>query len=161
MNKKEFMEVIWFLVTLALVVLVGFIGGLYISSRVIKRQQAQIDSLNQTIGEYAMNEAWFEDYVDILEDIYEGKINEAVLEERIYWLERDNTFNEDTNDDYYLLEVVSRIRTRTGDAYVYTLRVYGSGETGTITSSQLFSVGEFVLGVETNNDEVYLIDFDN
>lgn len=161
MSKKDFMEVIWFLVTLALVVSVGFIGGLYISSRVIKRQQAQIDSLNQTIGEYEINEEWFDDYVDVLEDIYEGKINEAVLEERIYWLERDNTFNDNNTDDYYLLEVISRFRTRTGDAYVYTLRVYGSNETGTITSSQLFSVGEFVLGVETNNDEVYLIDFEN
>lgn len=155
------MEIIWILVTLALVVLVGFIGGLYVSARVIKRQQAKIEELNQTIGEYEMNEAWFEEYVDMLEDIYEGKINEAVLEERIYWLERDNTFNEDTIDDYYLLEVVSKVRTRSGDAYIYTLRVYGSDETGTITSKQLFSVGEFVLGVKTNDDKVYLIDFDN
>lgn len=160
MTKKDFMEVVWTLVTLALMVSSGFIIGLYISSSQIKRQQAQIEELNQVIGEYRYNEAWFEDYVDVLEEIYEGKIENAVLEERIYWLEKDNTLDTDTND-YYLLEVVSRIRTRSGDAYIYTLRVYGSDETGTITSDQLFSVGEFVLGVKTRDNEVYLIDFDN
>lgn len=123
--------------------------------------QQKVDYLNQTIGEYRNNEEWLEDYIDVLEDIYEGKINEAVLEERIYWLERDNTFNENNVDGYYLLEVVNRIRTRTGDAYVYTLRVYGSDDTVAFTNSQLFSVGEFVLAIETNKDKVYLIDFDN
>lgn len=154
------MEIIWTLVTLALIVVVGFIGGLYVSSRQVRQQQAKIEELNQVIGEYRYNEEWFDDYIDVLEEIYEGKIENAVLEERIYWLERDNTLNTDTND-YYLLEVVSRIRTRSGDAYIYTLRVYGSNETGTITSNQLFSVGEFVLGVETRDNEVYLIDFEN
>lgn len=160
MTKKDFMEIIWTLVTLALIVVVGFIGGLYVSSRQVRQQQAKIEELNQVIGEYRYNEEWFDDYIDVLEEIYEGKIENAVLEERIYWLERDNTLNTDTND-YYLLEVVSRIRTRSGDAYIYTLRVYGSNETGTITSNQLFSVGEFVLGVETRDNEVYLIDFEN
>ena len=154
------MEIIWTLVTLALMVSSGFVFGLYISSTQIKLQQSKIEELNQEVGEYRMNEAWFEEYVDVLEEIYKGKINEAVLEERIYWLEKDNTFNDDTND-YYLLEVVSRISTMSGNAYIYTLRVYGSDETGTITSNQLFSVGEFVLGVKTRDDEVYLIDFDN
>ena len=160
MTKKDFMEIIWVFVTLALIVSVGFIFGLYVNSRQIKLQQSKIDELNQEIGEYRMNEEWFDDYFDVLEDIYEGKIENAVLEERIYWLESDNNLNSDV-DGYYLLEVLSRIRTRSGDAYVYTVRVYNNGETGTITSTELFSVGEFVLGIKTLDNEVYLIDFNN
>lgn len=161
MTKKDWLDALQILVLLSVVTCIGFALGLVGHAKWNNNKDREIAELNQTIGEYKINEEWFYDYVDVLEEIYEGKINEAVLEERIYWLERDNTFNDDNIDGYYLLEVVSRIRTRTGDAYVYTLRVYGSGETGTITSSQLFSVGEFVLGIETNDDEVYLIDFEN
>lgn len=52
--------------------------------------------LNQEIGEYESTVEWLEDYLDLLDEIYAGKINEAVLEERIEWLEKekqDLTFN--------------------------------------------------------------------
>lgn len=39
--------------------------------------------------EWEITMEWMDDYVDLLDDIYRGKINEAVLEERIKWLEKE------------------------------------------------------------------------
>jgi len=46
--------------------------------------------LNQEIGEYEATVEWLEDYLDLLDEIYAGKINEAILKERIEWLEKEN-----------------------------------------------------------------------
>ena len=50
----------------------------------------EIQELNREIGKYQVMDGFWEDYIDLLEEIYEGKINKAVLEERIYWLESNN-----------------------------------------------------------------------
>ena len=50
----------------------------------------EIQELNREIGEYQVMDSFWEDYIDLLDEIYQGKINEAVLEERIYWLQYNN-----------------------------------------------------------------------
>ena len=47
-----------------------------------------VNELNREIGEYGMITDFWEDYIDLLDEIYQGKINEAVLEERLYWYEQ-------------------------------------------------------------------------
>lgn len=46
------------------------------------------DELNREIGEYKAMEDFYWEYTKLLDEIYRGKINEAVLEERIKWLEQ-------------------------------------------------------------------------
>src|SRR5690554_3578300 len=66
--------------------------GLLLRQNVILKQERQ--ELK------AMNSFW-EDYMDLLDEIYQGKINEAVLEERIYWLEYNNVYDEDYVQQMY------------------------------------------------------------
>lgn len=159
MSKKDFIEVIMLVIILAAITSVGFASGLLVSNNKIKMQQNQIDYLNQEIGEYKINEAWFDDYVDVLEGIYEGKINEAVLEERIKWLESSG-YVVDESIDYWLVIITSRVR-RAG-YYIYSVQPYDdSTETAIITSTELLSVGDFALCLELDDDTLILIDFEN
>lgn len=73
------------------------------SNRTIHSKNEQIKDLNQEIGEYQAMESFWEDYIDLIEDIYEGKINEAVLEERVKWLENAKNIN------YYDTEFVETL----------------------------------------------------
>lgn len=61
----------------------------------------EIQELNREIGEYQAMDSFWEDYIDLLDEIYQGKINEAVLEERIYWLEYHNGYEEDYVQQMY------------------------------------------------------------
>jgi len=61
----------------------------------------EIQELNREIGEYQVMDSFWEDYIDLLDEIYEGKINEAVLEERIYWLESNDVYEGDYVQQMY------------------------------------------------------------
>lgn len=71
-------------------------------NKTILSQRKHIEDLNREIGEYQAMESFLEDYIDLIGDIYEGKINEAVLEERVKWLENAKNENIPSNiyDDY-------------------------------------------------------------
>ena len=85
------------------------------------RQEQEIAELNQTIGEYRINEEWFEDYIDLLEEIYEGKINEAILKERVKQLE--NAKNEKP-PQYIYDDYVNQIIDDLDDAIEITIYYY-------------------------------------
>ncbi len=72
------------------------------SNRTIHSKNERIEELNREIGEYQAMESFWEDYIDLIADIYEGKINEAVLEERVKWLEnsKNGNLSSDIYDDY-------------------------------------------------------------
>lgn len=71
-------------------------------NKTIHSKNEHIKDLNREIGEYQAMESFWEDYIDLIGDIYEGKINEAVLEERVKWLENAKNENIPSNiyDDY-------------------------------------------------------------
>lgn len=75
-------------------------------NKTIHSKNEHIKDLNREISEYQAMESFWEDYIDLIGDIYEGKINEAVLEERVKWLE--NAKNENIPSNIY-------------DVYVYQL----------------------------------------
>jgi len=53
--------------------------------------------------------------------------------------------------DYYLLIVVSRQR-QSQDTFVYVLREAGTTDTFTYESNELWSVGEFVIAIELDEE---------
>jgi len=60
--------------------------------------------------------------------------------------------------DYYLLIVVSRQR-QSQDTFVYVLQDTGTTDTITYESNELWSVGEFVIAIELDEEgNVYLTD---
>ena len=79
-------------------------------NEIIDIQEQKIQDLNREIGEYQAMDSFWEEYMDLLDEIYQGKINEAVLEERVYWLQYTNIYDEDYVQQMYddfedLLEV--------------------------------------------------------
>ena len=101
--KKLRESTLWFITTASISIVVMVCVVLYNQRVLMIRQEQEIAELNQTIGEYRINEAWFEDYIDLLEEVYEGKINEAVLEERVRQLENGNLQSEIYDDFVYQL----------------------------------------------------------
>jgi hypothetical protein len=80
-------------------------------NEIIDIQEQKIQDLNREIGEYQAMDSFWEEYMDLLDEIYRGKINEAVLNERVKWLEYNNIYDEDyvqqMNDDFEeLIDVV-------------------------------------------------------
>ena len=61
----------------------------------------EIQELNREIGEYQAMDSFWEEYMDLLDEIYQGKINEAVLEERVYWLQYTKIYDEDYVQQMY------------------------------------------------------------
>lgn len=62
------------------------------------------------------------------------------------------------NYDYYLMVVVSRQRV-SQDTFVYVLKDTGTADTITYESNELWSVGEFVIAIELDEEgNVYLTD---
>lgn len=100
-------DVKWFFlgVIFVLVISLGVVIGL--NNNIMKENRAlkiEIQDLNREIGEYQSMADFAEDYMDLLDEIYQGKINEAVLEERIFWLEKsleNNVYDEDYIQQMY------------------------------------------------------------
>ena len=128
----------------------------------VTKQEQEIAELNQTVGEYEAMDSFWEEYIDLLDEIYQGKINEAVLEERVKQLENSQNENTliDMSNDYWLVEIVSR--EPFGDnAYYYQIKIVGTEDYGYQVSSELFSIGELALAVEVEENYVIMIDFNN
>ena len=111
MKKITFGDVV--IATTIVLFIIAF--GLISQQNVRLKQERQelrneIQQLNREIGEYRAMDSFWEEYMDLLDEIYQGKINEAVLEERVYWLQYTNIYDEDYVQQMYddfedLLEV--------------------------------------------------------
>ena len=55
----------------------------------IELYEDEVRDLHQTIGEYKTNESWYEDFIDVIIEVKNQEMQNAVLEERIYWLEQE------------------------------------------------------------------------
>lgn len=89
------------LTILALIVIwVNFRNSNYISDLERANEKLKIEN-----AEYQQAQDYLEEFLDLIDEIYEGKINEAVLEERIKWLENYTEMLEEENQnpehDYY------------------------------------------------------------
>ena len=159
-NKIDLSLIMAIVGVLILVVVSTF--AVVISNRTIHSKNEQIKDLNQEIGEYQAMESFWEDYIDLIGDIYEGKIREAVLEERVKWLSLDTVVHKfDKNYDFYLLVIVSRTKVN-DDIWLYGVQEIGNtDETGYVESDELFSVDEKVIAVEISENQVILIDIRN
>ena len=122
--KKLRESTLWFITTTSIFMVIMVCVVIYNQRVLMLRQELEIAELNQTIGEYKINEEWFEDYIDLIVEIYEGKINEAVLKERVKQLE--NAKNEkppqyiyDVYEDY-----VNQIIDDLDDAIEITIHYY-------------------------------------
>ena len=130
------------------------------SNRTIHSKNEHIKNLNREIGEYQAMESFWEDYIDLMVDIYEGKIREAVLEERVKWLENKSGITFDMFDNYWLVEIVSR-EPFGDEGYYYQIKVVGTSDYGYQVSDELFSIGELALVIEFENNNTIMIDFNN
>ena len=89
MKKINFWDLI-----LVLSVVIMFVFLVFVVEQNIKLGKERdellevVNELNREIGEYGTITDFWEDYIDLLDEIYQGKINEAVLEERLYWYEQ-------------------------------------------------------------------------
>ncbi len=101
--KKLRERTLWFITTTSIFFVYIVCVVLYNQRVLMIRQEQEIAELNQTIGEYRINEEWFEDYIDLLEEVYEGKINKAILEERLKNQPNNEKYIEQILDDLELL----------------------------------------------------------
>ena len=102
MNKKEsnVLVILIFIIFIALFAIT--MGSAFIRrGNTIIEQERKIQELNREIGEYQAMDSFWEEYMDLLDEIYQGKINEAVLEERVYWLQYTNIYDEDYVQQMY------------------------------------------------------------
>jgi hypothetical protein len=99
MNKKVQGLVEWiisFVVFLLAILLIVFVAK-YVEVAKINEELYQ-DNLDLEFenAEAEITMEWMDEYIELLDDIYRGKMNEAVLEERIKWLEtQDALFDYD------------------------------------------------------------------
>lgn len=120
------------------------------SNRTIHSKNEQIKDLNREIGEYQAMESFLEDYIDLIAEIYEGKIRPDTVVHKF-----------DKNYDFYLLVIVSRTKVNDG-IWLYGIQEIGNtDETGYVESDELFSVDEKVIAVEISANQVILIDISN
>ena len=78
----------------------------------------EIQTQYQYSGQLQNDLAWMDDYIDLIVEIYEGKINEAVLEERVKHLENGNMPRDNYN------AYVNRILADFDDALEITIYYY-------------------------------------
>ena len=84
----------WIFITIfaLLTMIVGFTSQQNVRLKQEREElKNEIQELNREIGEYEAMDSFWEDYIDLLDEIYQGKINEAVLQERVKWLEQKET----------------------------------------------------------------------
>ena len=107
MNKKEsnVLVVLIFIIFIALFAIT--MGSAFIRrGNTIIEQEQKIQKLNREIGEYQATEDFYWDFVDLLDEVYDGKVKEAVLEERVYWLKYLSELQEENvTQEYYELYV--------------------------------------------------------
>lgn len=75
-------------------------------NEIIDIQEQKIQDLNREIGEYQAMDSFWEEYMDLLDEVYDGKVKEAVLEERVHWLKYLDELRDDyVTQEYYKLYV--------------------------------------------------------
>ena len=100
MKKTEW--IIPIMSAIAFIVFTVFVGvRVDQKNEIIDIQEQKIQELNREIGEYQAMDSFWEEYMDLLDEIYQGKINEAVLEERVYWLQYTKIYDEDYVQQMY------------------------------------------------------------
>lgn len=107
MNKKEsnVLVVLIFIIFIALFAIT--MGSAFIRrGNTIIEQEQKIQELNREIGEYQATEDFYWDFVDLLDEVYDGKVKVAVLEERVHWLKYLDELRDDyVTQEYYELYV--------------------------------------------------------
>ena len=107
MKKIIFVDV----VILIFIVLIVITFSLMSQQNVRLKQEREelkdkIQELNREIGEYQAMEDFYWEFTDLLDEIYQGKINEAVLNERVHWLKYLDELRDDyVTQEYYELYV--------------------------------------------------------
>lgn len=69
-------------------------------NEIIDIQKQKIQELNREIGEYQTMDSFWEEYMGLLDEVYDGKVKVAVLEERVHWLK----YLDELRDDYVTQE---------------------------------------------------------
>ena len=105
MKKME--RIIPIMSTIVFIVFTVFVGvRVDQKNEIIDIQEQKIQDLNREIGEYQATEDFDWDFVDLLDEVYDGKVKEAVLEERVHWLKYLNELRDDyVTQEYYELYV--------------------------------------------------------
>ena len=100
--KKYWEEIIAWAIVVTVVALASGIGYLF-AMRVyepkINKLEYEIQDHYYYIGKLENDIEWMDDYMELVEEIYEGKITEAVLKERVKQLENAKLPNA-IHDDY-------------------------------------------------------------
>ena len=101
MKKMEW--IIPIMSTIVFIVFTVFVGvRVDQKNEIIDIQEQKIQDLNREIGEYQATEDFYWDFVDLLDEVYEGKVKVAVLEERVHWLKYLDELRDDyVNQEYY------------------------------------------------------------
>jgi hypothetical protein len=75
-------------------------------NEIIDIQEQKIQDLNREIGEYQATKDFYWDFENLLEEFYDVKVKEAVLEERVHWLKYLDELRDDyVTQEYYELYV--------------------------------------------------------
>ena len=118
--------IVWaiLVVGVALATGIGYLFAVRVYEPKINKLENEIQTQYQYNGQLQNDLAWMDDYIDLVEEIYEGKITEAVLEERVKQLE--NAKNEKLPNgiyDYYD-DYINQIIDDLDDAVEITIYYY-------------------------------------
>ena len=93
--------IVWaiLVVGVALAAGIGYLFAVRVYEPKLNKLENEIQSQHHYIGKLENDLEWMDDYIDLIEEIYEGKITEAVLKERVKQLENAKLPN-DIHDDY-------------------------------------------------------------
>ncbi len=78
---------------------IGYLFAVRVYEPKLNKLEYEIKDNYYYIGKLESDLEWMDDYMELVEEIYEGKITEAVLKERVKQLENAKLPN-DTHDDY-------------------------------------------------------------
>lgn len=105
----------------------------------------EIQELNREIVEYQAMEDFYWDFAELLDKIYDGKIKEAVLIERVYWLKQIAELQEGINKTEYYELYIRQIQDDMDALLTITIRYYE-------TTNQEVTLEEYIA---TNYPELY------
>ena len=103
-------ETVGIIALLVLLFLIASSAFLLIQNFRLKQEEKNLNDmithLNKKIGEYQATEDFYWDFMNLLDEVYDSKVKEAVLEERVYWLKYLSELQEENvTQEYYKLYV--------------------------------------------------------
>lgn len=107
--------------------------------------RVEIQKLNREIVEYQAMEDFYWEFTNLLDEIYDGKIKEAVLIERVYWLKQVAELQEGINKTEYYELYIRQIQDDMDALLTITIRYYE-------TANQEVTLEEYIA---TNYPELY------